>query len=331
MIEQDVSAQLDPGLIELQREVLGMGHPLRVKLHGMSMYPAIRPGDVGVIRAIEWTRLRRGDIAYYEREGRLLAHRVLVPPLDADAPLVTKGDTLPNYDPPALPAQLLGRVEEIERGNRRYSLSEGRGFRLQRVAAELSRPYSALFWKVAALRRRWLRAALRYPLFRARRRKSRSDAPEMRPYRDGDLDALANCMWDLRLDLNFAQARDWTQRKVESLAEAGAALRVLHDGRRIVGAFATAERNEEFWLLELYLHPLVRGFGWGDMALAEAERRARESGAKEALCRIPADARAAAGLMTKRGWRKSPRVDFPPCEGFQRVDGATELWRIALE
>jgi GNAT superfamily N-acetyltransferase len=334
MIEQDVSARLDPGLIELQRDVLRLGHPLRIKLFGMSMFPAIRPGDVAVVRPAEWTQLRRGDVALYERESRLVAHRVIVAPLDERSPLVTKGDTLSTYDPPALPAQLVGRVEAVERGGRTYSLIDGRGLWLQRLAAELSEPYSALFWKVAAARRRILRTALRFRPYRARRRKAPPLQPEIRPFRDEDLDALANCLWDLRLDLNFAQMRDWTGLKIDALREAGAVVWVLDDGRRALGVavLTVAEDEKRAWLADLYLHPLARGFGWGERTAQRAERWARDQGAAALSCRTPVRSCAARSLFKKRGWRVSEAAGTTrPAIGFQSWDPASaDVWSLPL-
>jgi RimJ/RimL family protein N-acetyltransferase/translation initiation factor IF-1 len=310
MIEQDVSARLHPGLIELQREQLKTGYPLRARLYGMSMYPIIRPGDVVQVRPVEWTALRRGDILYYERECRLVAHRVMVPAFDDAAPIIAKGDTLENFDPPILPEQLMGRVEALERGSRIISLVDRRARGVQRLAAELSGPYSSLFWKVAALRRRILRKMLAIPAYRRARRRSASEDVTVRPYLLADADHLANCLWDLQPRLNFAQMRDWTARRIEELNQQDVAVRVVEERKRIVGVAALHPPDEGgiAWLTDGYLHPLVRGLGYGIRLLSTLEREAQEAGGRELITVIAEDSPAAQRLLRKLGWRKSAEI-----------------------
>jgi ribosomal protein S18 acetylase RimI-like enzyme len=321
---------VDPGVIELQRDVLRLGHPLRVKLHGMSMHPLIRAGDVVVVRSVPWTALRRGDVAYYERECRLVAHRVMVAPFDEDAPLITKGDTLSNYDPPARPEQLIGRVEAIERNGRAISLV-GRRFWVQRLAAEWSGPYSALFWKVAAVRRRILRGMLRVPAYRSYRRRTNPVSPTLRPYRDDDLDSLANCVWDLRRRLNFAQARGWLQGYLEELRSTGATVWVTDDGRRLVGMASWLVEGRDARMVDWYVHPLARGLGWGKLFLSKAISQTTEQGAHSLTLAIPPDAAAAKNLLRKAGGRKQfeSTVVAPPGI-LSSSGGSEEVWTFDL-
>lgn len=329
MIEQDVSARLNPAIIDLQREVIQSGHPLRIKLFGMSMYPFIRSGDVTVIRAVEWTHLRRGDVIFYERESRLVAHRVMVPPIDNAAPLIAKGDTLSNFDPPVLREQLMGRVEALERGKRSISLVSRKGRWVQAVAAEISAPYSSLFWKVAAWRRRILRLMLAAPPYRARRRAT---GPEgiARRYAPADLDHLANCLWDLHPRHNFAQMRDWTQDQLEQLSAERVSVWVMEEGRRLVGAALLSPPDSEgrAWLTDLFIHPLTRGFGFGDRLLEAAESDAASQGARELAIRLPSSAKPARNLLRKRGWQLvTERTGSPPAPAFvPGPEGPSDVW-----
>ncbi|MBW3622357.1 MAG: GNAT family N-acetyltransferase [Armatimonadetes bacterium] len=333
MIEQDVSARLNPALIELQREVLNSGHPLKVRLYGMSMYPFIRPGDVTVIRAVNWTDLRRGDVVFYERESRLVAHRVLIPPFDADSPLIAKGDTLENYDPPVRPDQLMGRVEALERGKRIVSLVDRRGRWVQIVAAEISGPYSTLFWKVAAWRRRTLRMLLNAPAYRRRRRTSSLEG-KARLYAPHDIDHLANCLWDLQPQFNFAQMRDWTARQIDRLNDGGVSLWVMEEGRRLVGValLHPPDGEGQAALTDLYIHPLTRGYGFGEQLLDAVEVHAAAQGASALAVSLPSGAKAARNLLRKRGWSPSGSFAATPADTFLRQSGESRtVWTRDLE
>ncbi len=330
MIEQDVSARVHPGIIALQRDVLRSGHPLRIILHGMSMFPFIRPGETAQVRPVGWTALRRGDIVFYERDSRLVAHRVMTPPFDAESPLIAKGDTLGNFDPPVLPNQLMGRVEAVERDGRVVSLVDGRGRALQLLAAELSGPWSALFWKGAALRRRTLRLLLHAPPYRRHRRAHPPRDISTRDVTPDDADTLANCLWDLQPQRDFAQMRAWVARRIEDATGDGAVLRALDDGRRLLGIGALRfTGNGEAWLTDLYLHPLARGFGWGERLLAALEEALPEAadGRRELSARIPANASAARRLLAKHGWRAGSGAPSSALEALfpsSRPDEAAE-------
>ena len=305
MIEQDVTARVDPGLIELQRAALETGHPLRVILHGMSMFPFIRSGDAVVIEVAPWSDLRRGDVIYYERDCRLIAHRVLVAPIDVSAPAVTKGDTLLTLDPPVLPAQLIGRVTAVERNGRAHSLRRGPGRLAQRLAAEISFPWSRAFWRVAAVRRRIVRSLILVPALRSRRRLSAPPA-SIRPYRDSDLDMLANCLWDLRPRLGFAVLREGLGVEIQDRTACGETLLVAEDGRRIVGAGLVSKALPDSSRgIDLYVHPLARGCGTGERLLDALVMAAKGAGAVRLEFTIPASSRAARSLLRKRGARPS--------------------------
>src|SRR5271170_6724228 len=95
---------------ELAGEVVRTFGRVRVRVTGTSMIPAVWPGDVLVVerRAVE--RIERGEIAVAERDGRLLAHRVIGGRADAGgarggsgaagAMLTTHGDSLLAADEP---------------------------------------------------------------------------------------------------------------------------------------------------------------------------------------------------------------------------------------
>jgi hypothetical protein len=97
-------------------QVLRTGAPVRVRVFGTSMLPAIWPGDVVTVRPAAVTaELRCGEIAVFRRYGRLIAHRIV----EAGAGgLVTRGDAHDERDPPVRPCELVGKVAAISRRGR---------------------------------------------------------------------------------------------------------------------------------------------------------------------------------------------------------------------
>ncbi|MCF6155444.1 MAG: signal peptidase I [Candidatus Brocadia sp.] len=89
-----------------------------ISITGRSMFPLIREGDQ-VLVAHGCTGMRRGDVIVFRRRGTLIAHRVLsILRNDAGPIFVTKGDNVPQFDPPLSNNEIVGRVLAVKRGNR---------------------------------------------------------------------------------------------------------------------------------------------------------------------------------------------------------------------
>ena len=145
---------------ELAGEVVRTFGRVRVRVTGTSMIPAVWPGDVLVVerRAVE--RIERGEIAVAERDGRLLAHRVIGARADvggarltAGATLATHGDSLLAADEPLRAEELLGTVISIERGAgaRRPRRKLGIGARILAAVARRSSMAARVFVRLHAI------------------------------------------------------------------------------------------------------------------------------------------------------------------------------------
>lgn len=109
--------------MDLWAEVLERFGEARVRVQGGSMLPAVRPGDILVVRRAHLEEFRGGDIALVRRGGRLFAHRVVAVERRAgEIQLLTKGDCLGETDPSAAAAEVLGRVRALARGQREIRL-----------------------------------------------------------------------------------------------------------------------------------------------------------------------------------------------------------------
>ena len=98
--------------LELATEVLRSGGAIRLQALGTSMLPSVWPGDVLSIEPAPGKDLVLGDIVLAVRDGRFFVHRLIE---KRDCEWITRGDSLPQNDPPLTGAQVLGRVSLIHR------------------------------------------------------------------------------------------------------------------------------------------------------------------------------------------------------------------------
>jgi hypothetical protein len=96
---------------------------ISLRVHGTSMLPWVRPGDIALIRQTSLDNVRCGDVVLFRRENHLFVHRIVKKrgSLDA-AQLFSKGDAHPTCDGAVEQQELLGRVVRLYRKGRRIDL-----------------------------------------------------------------------------------------------------------------------------------------------------------------------------------------------------------------
>jgi hypothetical protein len=111
---------------ELAGEVVSTFGKVRLRVLGTSMVPAIHPGDLVSVQRAGLSEISPGEIVLYLRAGRLFAHRVVARAGSSEQPLlILRGDRLRHNDSPVCASELLGRVQFIERGQRRLRPATG--------------------------------------------------------------------------------------------------------------------------------------------------------------------------------------------------------------
>ena len=100
--------------MKLAREELAQGSPIRLRVSGSSMAPLIEPGDVVLVRHVNFEDLRRGDLILVEQGGTFLVHRLVAV---HDHGVRTKGDNASHADVLVAPEDVLGRVVVVEKGD----------------------------------------------------------------------------------------------------------------------------------------------------------------------------------------------------------------------
>ncbi len=126
-------AQLDEACCDLVVKLVRSAGSASLKVNGLSMMPAIWPGDVLSVRRQAPGELRPGQILLFQRDGRLTAHRLIR--IEGDR-LITRGDALSWFDQPVNAAEVVGQVAGISRNRRVVKLKRSLW---QRAAAQVLR------------------------------------------------------------------------------------------------------------------------------------------------------------------------------------------------
>jgi len=127
---------------------LRAGHPTELRVGGRSMEPFLAAGQRVLLEPCPDDALKRGDVAAFVRDGRLILHRIVA--VDADAGMATlKGDNAAAAEVVAT-AEIMGRATAVL-WPRRVSLVEpGR----QRIGRWLAR-FSVVHGQVHRFAHRW--------------------------------------------------------------------------------------------------------------------------------------------------------------------------------
>lgn len=127
----DADAQRRAVWCELVSDVARSKGEVRLKVAGASMLPTVWPGDVVTVRRCDFAELQPRQIVLHGYQEKLTLHRIA---RIAGDHLITRGDSLPHYDPPVMPSEILGQVVSIFRGGR--TIDPEQTF-WQRVAASI--------------------------------------------------------------------------------------------------------------------------------------------------------------------------------------------------
>jgi len=118
---------------------------IHLRVHGSSMQPWVRPGDIALIRRTGIDDVRCGDVVLFQRENRFFVHRLVEKrgTLRA-AEFLVKGDAHRGPDGVINDELILGRVTCIYRGEKRIDLNSPRQLALGLMVSQLSRKSS--YW-----------------------------------------------------------------------------------------------------------------------------------------------------------------------------------------
>ena len=96
--------------------LLSEGKTIRIKAHGYSMYPTIKPGMVIIIEPLKLKGLpRKGEIVAIRREKGIVVHRIVdIIDEGGKRKYIARGDSNPVSDEPVTADMIPGRVTGVE-------------------------------------------------------------------------------------------------------------------------------------------------------------------------------------------------------------------------
>jgi signal peptidase I len=142
---RQIDGERREGDAQLISEALVKHGRIALRVHGTSMLPWVRPGDVALIRHTDNSGVRLGDVALYRRENHIYVHRIVSKSGSwHSAKLTAKGDAHPKPDGVLEQGELLGRVVRLYRDGSRIDLESTTHLALGLLIAKLSR--NSHFW-----------------------------------------------------------------------------------------------------------------------------------------------------------------------------------------
>lgn len=106
--------------LTLAVEMLQRQGAVQLRAWGTSMLPIIWPGDLVTIESAAHNELIPGDILLLLRDKSFFLHRLVErSETENSFSWITRGDAMPQNDPPAAASQILGRLVRIDRGDDR--------------------------------------------------------------------------------------------------------------------------------------------------------------------------------------------------------------------
>jgi signal peptidase I len=106
----------EEGRCSLAAEALRTWGVLKLRATGVSMLPTLWPGELLTVQSCRAEQFEPGEIVLYMRRGRFFIHRVVRKQVTGDeAYLITRGDCMPEDDPPVRSGEVLGKITEIQR------------------------------------------------------------------------------------------------------------------------------------------------------------------------------------------------------------------------
>ncbi|MGQ9525009.1 MAG: GNAT family N-acetyltransferase [Armatimonadota bacterium] len=297
-------ARYSPELLDLLREAASRSGTVRLQVQGFSMTPTIRDGEVVHVRPASIHDLHHGDIALVEIDGIIRAHRVREVIPGPDPALITRGDAVPQDDPPVTHQHVLGRVDAVERG--------GTLVPLRGQAPPAPRKLVTTSERIRTLPLRALLRCLRSThAGRQLLKRLRSPQAVVRDATLADVPSIAALLASFHPNLPPETLYLSTERELRCATDLGAYYLVADVRGRVVGnvkggaLMQTVGDFPGWWVVGLHVHTLYRGLGIGEQLVRELLCRAANDGVQEVFCHIAADNTPSLKLFAKLGFTQA--------------------------
>jgi signal peptidase I len=134
---------------DMSLTLLSEGKTIRIKAHGYSMYPCIKPGSMLLIEPLKLKGIPvPGEIIAVKRENGLVVHRLTkIINQDGFSKYVARGDSNAYADKPVMLSMIVGRVVRAETSGENQVLADIRINKRPHYVLNRLRVIFILLWK----------------------------------------------------------------------------------------------------------------------------------------------------------------------------------------
>ena len=95
-----------------------------LRLSGFSMFPFLKDGDVALIKKVEISALKTGDVIVFKLDQKMIAHRLMEIKKNGEHyEITTKGDTSKNNDPKFTELNYVGKITSFNRKEKNIKIT----------------------------------------------------------------------------------------------------------------------------------------------------------------------------------------------------------------
>lgn len=115
-------------------DLLKDGRSTLFRMHGNSMFPVLKAGDIGMVQKCEPEKLRIGDIVVFKSRDKYIAHRLIGIHIKGNLTYyTTRGDKNILNDPPFTAEDLAGQIVQFTRGQKIFTVRDRKIIRMAAV------------------------------------------------------------------------------------------------------------------------------------------------------------------------------------------------------
>jgi signal peptidase I len=110
--------------LDLSLKLIEEKGKIYLRLSGFSMFPFLKEGDVALIKKVEITALKIGDVIVFKQGEKMIAHRLFEIVKNGEHfTITTKGDTSQNNDPIFTEKEYVGKIISYNRKEKKITIT----------------------------------------------------------------------------------------------------------------------------------------------------------------------------------------------------------------
>jgi len=284
---------------------------LKLRSHGVCMYPYLRPGDVLCIQAKTTDQIQVGEVAVFKKGDYLCAHRTISRGILKDKPyIVTRSDRAEECDDgPIFGEDILGVVSDVER----------KGKKADKEAPRTRAMSSNIYLKWHILKKKFLAVTIRCISPVQRNRVYRKISQFWFVISRKNINLSIRVPLNLKINSKFYQEATLKDLKLflsetSNLRAIAAWSMVASVDSKFAGVISFLHKPQDcpfsgWWIVDLTVRIRYRGLGLEERLLNEAEAILNEFKAKELLVSLLKDKDFKREVFAGFGFKAAPRFN----------------------